>query len=374
MEQRLWREFNSPLLGCVLALLCISLLSVYSATLNALTDYGRPLSILFPRHITNIVVGLVALVVMTLLDYRLFASLSHFLYIGAVAVLGIVLVAGRVTEGAQSWLALGTRTIQPAELGKLLVIIALAAYWSQLEDQRERWLVQLGGLALAAIPMLLVLIQPDFGTAIVFGMIWMVMALGAGIRWQQLLILALLAIPVGYVGWEKVLNSEQQSRILTFYWMLTDPSRADPDESYNIQQSLNAISAGGLFGAGWTNGVFSQNNYVPVQYSDFIFAVVGEELGFAGGTVLLMFQAFVLWIALSIAARARDAFGRLIALGVFGMILSHTLVNVGMAMGLMPVTGIPLPFISYGGSFTITTLAAVGLLESIAMRWRKISF
>jgi rod shape determining protein RodA len=120
--------------------------------------------------------------------------------------------------------------------------------------------------------------------------------------------------------------------------------------------------------------VFSQGNYVPVQYSDFIFAVVGEELGFVGSVVLLMFQAFVLWIALSIAARARDTFGRMIALGIFGMMLSHILVNVGMAMGLMPVTGIPLPFISYGGSFTITTLAAIGLLESIAMRWRKITF
>jgi rod shape determining protein RodA len=374
MEQRFWREFNFPLLGCVLALLGISVLTVYSATLNALTGYGTPLSILFPRHITNIVVGLVAFVVMTLLDYRLFSSLSHFLYIGAVAILGTVLVAGRVAEGAQSWLALGTRTIQPAELGKLLVIIALAAYWSQFEEQRERWFVQLGGLALAGIPMLLVLIQPDFGTAIVFGLIWLVMAWGAGIRWQQLLILVLLAIPVGYIGWTEVLNPEQQSRILTFYWMMTDPARADPDESYNIQQSLNAISAGGLFGAGWTNGVFSQGNYVPVQYSDFIFAVVGEELGFVGSVVLLMFQAFVLWIALSIAARARDTFGRMIALGIFGMMLSHILVNVGMAMGLMPVTGIPLPFISYGGSFTITTLAAIGLLESIAMRWRKITF
>lgn len=374
MERRLWREFNYPLLGCVLALLGISLLSVYSATLNAVTAFGTPLSVLFPRHIVNILAGLGVMGVMALLDYRMFSGLAHLLYVVMVAVLGLVLLIGQISEGAQSWIAVGTRTVQPAEMAKLLMIIALAAYWSRFEARSDRWMVQLGGLTLAGIPLLLVLVQPDFGTAVVFGVIWLVMAWGAGIRWQQLALLLGLSIPVMVIGWEFVLDDYQHSRLLTFYWMSVDPARVDPNEGYNIQQSLNAIGAGGWFGAGLTRGLLSQGNYVPVQYSDFIFAVIGEEMGFAGGMVLLMFQAGVLWLALSIAGRARDTFGRLIALGIFGMILCHVLVNVGMAMSIMPVTGLPLPFVSYGGSFTITTLAAVGLLESIAMRWRKISF
>jgi rod shape determining protein RodA len=139
-------------------------------------------------------------------------------------------------------------------------------------------------------------------------------------------------------------------------------------------QSLNAISSGGMFGAGLTNGVLSQGNYIPVQYSDFIFAVVGEEMGFAGGALLLVMLTLLLWIILTIVDDARDLFGRLIAVGIFGMLLSHILINIGMAMSILPVTGLPLPFISYGGSFTITTLAAMGLLESIRMRRRRIVF
>lgn len=374
MDQRLWREFNFFLLFCVLALLSISLVSVYSATLNAVTGYGTFLNILFPRHVINILVGLVVMVAVMSLDYRLLSSLARPIYIGMVVILVIVHGIGKISEGAQSWIEVGTRTFQPSEFAKLLTIIVLAAYWSHFEDKRGRWSVQLGGLVLVGIPLVLVLMQPDFGTAMVFGLIWLTMAWDAGIRWQQLLILLLLAIPVGFISWQYLLDPYQRTRLLIFYWMLVDPSRVDPNDGYNIIQSLNAIAAGGLFGAGLTRGLLSQGNYIPVQYSDFIFAVISEELGFIGGIVLLTFQALLLWLTLSIAERARDTFGRLIAVGIFGMMLCHVLVNVGMTMSMMPVTGIPLPLISYGGSFTIMILAAIGLLESIAMRWRKITF
>lgn len=374
MDQRLWREFNFFLLFCVLALLSISLVSVYSATLNAVTGYGTFLNILFPRHVINILVGLVVMVAVMSLDYRLLSSLARPIYIGMVVILVIVHGIGKISEGAQSWIEVGTRTFQPSEFAKLLTIIVLAAYWSHFEDKRGRWSVQLGGVVLVGIPLVLVLMQPDFGTAMVFGLIWLTMAWDAGIRWQQLLILLLLAIPVGFISWQYLLDPYQRTRLLIFYWMLVDPSRVDPNDGYNIIQSLNAIAAGGLFGAGLTRGLLSQGNYIPVQYSDFIFAVISEELGFIGGIVLLTFQALLLWLTLSIAERARDTFGRLIAVGIFGMMLCHVLVNVGMTMSMMPVTGIPLPLISYGGSFTIMILAAIGLLESIAMRWRKITF
>jgi rod shape determining protein RodA len=374
MDFRLWRDFNFFLLGCVLVLLSISLLSVYSATLTAMTAFGTPLDILFPRHVGNILLGLVAMILIAVLDYRLLSGLTVPLYVITVLLLLVVLVSGTITTGAQSWLALGTRTVQPSEFAKLLIIVALAAYWARFEEQRTSWLVQLGGLILAGVPLLLVLAQPDFGTAMVFGFIWLTMAWSAGIRWYHLLVLACIALPVILLGWEYVLNAEQQSRLSTFYWLLNDPARVDPNDGYNIVQSLNAISSGGMFGTGLTNGVLSQGNYIPVQYSDFIFAVVGEEMGFAGSALLLAMLALLLWIILTIVDDARDLFGRLIAVGIFGMLLSHIVINIGMAMSILPVTGLPLPFISYGGSFTITTLAAMGLLESVRMRRRRIVF
>lgn len=374
VEQRIWRDFNFFLVVCVLVLLSISLISVYSATLTAVTANGTPLHILFPRHIINILLGLAAMVVVVFLDYRLLSAFAAPLYLGSIIVLAGVLVLGEMTGGAQSWLLVGTRTFQPSEFSKLLIIIVLAAYWSHFDDQRSQWTIQAGSLLLVGIPFLLVMLQPDFGTALVFLAIWVVMAWDSGIRWQYLLLVGTLALPLAVVGWQHVLTEEQRARLLTFYWLIVDPTKVDPNEGYNIIQSLGAIEAGGLLGTGLTHGVHSQGNYVPVQYSDFIFSVIAEEMGFVGGTMLLLLHGLFLWLTLSIAHRARDTFGRLIAIGIFGMVLAHVLVNVGVTMSIMPVTGIPLPFISYGGSFTIIVLVAVGLLESIAMRWRKIAF
>lgn len=374
MDRRFWREFNLPLLICVLVLLGLGMLSVYSAMLNAVTGEGVPLRTLFPRHVINMGVGIILMLGAMLVDYRLLSSLTRPLYIIVIVVLGVVLIVGRISEGAQSWIEVGSRTIQPSEPAKLIMILVLAAYWAHFEAQRTTWGVQFGGLLLMAIPILLVLIQPDFGTAMVFGSIWLAMAWSAGLRWPQLLGLAVLTLPLLLVGWYYVFDPEQRSRFSTFYYLIVNPAQVDPNEGYNVIQSLNAISSGGWFGAGLTHGALSQGNYVPVQYSDFIFAVIGEELGFVGGVVILIFQGLLLWQVLSIANRAYDLFGRLVAIGVFGMMLCHLVVNVGMTMSITPVTGIPLPFISYGGSFMLTSLVTIGLLESVAMRWRRISF
>lgn len=370
MDTKLWREYNYILAGCVAVLIIFGITMVYSATLN-----NGPLQVLFPRHVINIVVGLAAMVGMTMLDYRQLSALARPLYIGTIAILIVVHVVGSISSGAQSWISVGTRTIQPSEPAKLAMIIVLASYWSRFEHSLDDLRVHLGSLMLMGVPMLLVLLQPDFGTALVFGTIWLSMAITARMRWYYIVGLIALAIPVCYVGWWYVLEDYQRTRLLTFYWLLTDPSLVSAsDDGYNIIQSLNAIGAGGTFGTGLGRGLMSQGSYIPVQYSDFIFAVVGEELGFVGGVVLLIFLGLMLWTSLSIAERSRDLFGRLIVVGIFGMCLCHILVNVGMNMSIMPVTGIPLPFISYGGSFTITMLAAVGLMQSVAMRWRRIVF
>ncbi len=375
MEQR-WREYNWPLLVCVLVLLVISALAVYSATLTAVTINGAPLRVIYPNHLVSMAIGLVAMVAVTLFDYQLLSSLARPLYLGAVGLLLLVLVVGRISEGAQSWIALGTRTFQPSEVAKLTLIIALAAYWQRFEGRTSGWLVQIGGLAIAAVPALLVLVQPDLGSAIVIGAIWLVMAWGAGIRASQLGALAVLAMPVLYVAWtsDALLDDYQKRRLLSFYYLLTDPSKADFNDSYNVMQALGAIGQGGWFGAGLTRGLFSQGNYVPVQHTDFIFAVIGEEMGFVGAVVLISFQALLLWQALTIAGQARDSFGQLIALGIFAMLFCHILVNIGMNLSLLPVTGLPLPLISHGGSFMVTVLAAIGLLQSISLRRSKLVF
>ncbi|MFV9503848.1 MAG: FtsW/RodA/SpoVE family cell cycle protein [Oscillochloridaceae bacterium umkhey_bin13] len=376
MTNRLWREYNWPLLVCVIILLVLGVLAVHSATLTAVTAGGMPLRTIYPNHLISIGIGLGVMLVATLFNYQLLTSLARPLYLGVVGLLALVLVIGRVSEGAQSWLVIGTRTFQPTEIAKLILIIALAAYWQRFEGRGDRWLVQLGGLVLAAIPLGLVLIQPDLGSALVIALIWLVMAWGAGMRMVQLGALLAIALPLLAFAWinDIGLDDYQQRRLLTFYYLLTDPTQADFNDAYNVNQAMSAISQGGIFGAGLTRGLFSQGNYVPVQHTDFIFAVIGEEMGFAGGLVLITFQALLLWQALSIAAQARDTFGRLLAYGVFAMLFCHVLINIGMNMSLLPVTGLPLPLISHGGSFMITVLAALGLLQSVALRRQRLSF
>ncbi len=334
MESRRWRDYNWPLLVCVVVLLIIGVLALNSATLTAVAVNGAPLRTIFPRQIVYIIVGLVVMLLATIFDYQLLSSLARPIYLAMVALLAAVLVIGRVSEGAQSWIAFGERTFQPSEVGKLVLVVALAAYWAHYESRRDSWPVQLGALAIASAPMLLVLLQPDLGSAIVYGTIWLVMAWGAGMRWQQIVLLALLALPAGYLAWEHVLDDYQRVRLLTFYYLLRDPSKVDFNAGYNVIQALSAISAGGWVGAGLTRGLFSQGNYVPVQHTDFIFAVIGEEMGFLGGMVLITFQAILLWQALTIAGQARDAFGRLVALGVFAMLGCHVLINIGMNLSI----------------------------------------
>jgi rod shape determining protein RodA len=365
---RPWRDYNYLLLGCVLVLIGYSLAMVYSATLRDPVTEGY-----FSRHIVNLIVGAVAMVLLTALDYHALQAWTAPFYLFTVAVLAAVLVIGQVSSGAQSWLNFGLRTFQPSEAAKLLMIVVLAGYWARFEGSAGSWRVLLGSLALLGVPTLLVFVQPDFGTAMVFVALWIAMAWAAGMRWYQLVVLALAALPLAYLGWNYVLEDYQRTRLLVF----TDPLKYDPElkeGAWNIMQSLTAIGSGALTGRGWTHGLLSQGSYLPVQYTDFIFAITGEELGFAGAALLLVFLGMLIWQALAVADVARDTFGRLIAVGAAAMFLCHVLVNVGMNMSIMPITGIPLPFISYGGSFTMTSLAVIGALQSIALRRRRIVF
>ncbi len=365
---RTWRDYNFFLLGCVLVLTGFGLALVYSATLNDIATQGY-----FIRHLANLLIGAGAMVALTIVDYHDLQAWAVPLYLFAVVLVAIVMVFGDVRGGAQSWLNLGLRTFQPSELAKLLIVVALAAFWERHEGNSGSWKVQLGALILAGIPLGLVFIQPDFGTSFVIATCWAAMAWASGMRAWQIVLLLLVAIPAMYFGWTRVLDDEQKSRILIFI----DPEKYDPDMrngGWNIMQSLNAIESGGVTGHGWTHGPLTQNSYIPVQYADFIFSVSGEELGFIGSAMLILFECILMWQGMTIARTARDTFGKLLAVGITAMFFCHVLVNVGMTMSIMPITGIPLPFVSYGGSFTMITFAAIGLLESVALRRRRIVF
>jgi rod shape determining protein RodA len=283
------------------------------------------------------------------------------------ALLGAVLVFGEERNGCKCWL--GGGSLQPSEAAKVMLIIALAAFWSLKEERQGTWLGLIGSLLVLGVPLFLVLKQPDMGTSMVIIGAWGVMAWTAGLRWSQLGLVSVAGVIAAVKKWES-LQGFQKDRLLTFINPELDPMGA----GYQVLMSQNAIGAGGLVGQGLNRGLASQRNFLPVQSSDFVFSVVGEELGFVGATALLCLLMLVVFQAWRIAEQARDPFGRLLASGIGGVLLVHILENVGMTMGVMPMTGIPLPFISVGGTFIIVVLACMGILQSIALRHRPLVF
>ena len=314
----------------------------------------------------GLVLALVAVMVHGLLaafDYRWLRSFAVPLYLANIALLVLTDLIGSGPGGAARWIGLGGFQLQPSELSKIFVIVALAHYLAGRGDRLGSLRTILGACALVVPPFLLVLRQPDLGTALVLlailaGMLFLA---GASLRWLAILGGAgLAALPL---VWTHVLQDYQRERLLSFL----DPA-ADPQGSgYQILQSETAIGSGGLFGKGLTNGTDSLHA-LPVGSSDFVFASLMEEIGFLGGLVLFALYGALLWRLLRCAWRSEDPFGGLVAGGVASMILFQVLVNAGMAMGVMPVTGIPLPFISHGGSSLVGLAIGLGIVQSVNLR------
>jgi rod shape determining protein RodA len=322
------------------------------------------------RQLISLVVGVVVMGLITFVDYRRLVTWAPLAY--GLMVLGLAAVLtplGSQANGAQSWFSLGAYQLQPSEFAKVALILTLAAILAVRGDRPSRPGLERIGLALGALALVAgeILLQPDFGTMMVVVAILFGMLLTSGVRFRWLLVLLLIG-GIGVVGMFKlnVLKEYQKERLTAFVNPSADSSGRG--FTYNYRQSLIAIGSGGLTGKGYLRGTQTNLQYVPEQRTDFIFTVVGEELGFLGSAALLALLALLVWRGLRIAAMASDPAGTLIAAGVVTMLVFQTFINVGMTIGIMPITGIPLPFVSYGGSSLIASFLCVGLLENVHMR------
>jgi rod shape determining protein RodA len=360
------RDLDLWLVGATLAITALGVLMIYSSTRERLRLEGVDELYFVKRQGVAILVGLAVMALLVAVDYRKLRDSSVLAYVATVAGLLVVLSPlGENARGSQAWFQLpGGFQLQPAELAKFGIIVALAGYANAHRGEMDPWRLTVT-IGLAIVPIGLVMLQPDFGTATVLGLIVITLLAVAGASVKHLLVLALLAVSfvvaVVNVG---VLRQYQIDRLTSFVSQGSDTRNT----TYTTEQSKNAIGNGGVAGRGFGNGSQTAGGFVPEQHTDFIFTAVGEELGFLGSAALLALFAIVVWRTWRAALLARDFFGTLVCVGVLALLVFQVFENMGMTMGIMPVTGIPLPFMSYGGSSTVTAFACVGLVASVSMR------
>ena len=357
-------KFEWPLLVISIVLSAIGVCLIYSAT-APLSEAGR-LYVL--RQITWCSLGLVAAAVLLIFDYELLDHWAVRIYIIIIVALIAVWMMGKVTAGSKRWMQMGLMRFQPSEFAKLAVIIILAKYLKIIPGNASTQLLDfLRPLLLVIIPTILVLLQPDLGTACVIMLVATSMILFAGIGRRLLLWTGIglaILLPVALLFGEHVLMGYQKRRLFSFL----NPSYDPLGSGYHLLQSQIAIGSGGLFGKGFLQGTQNQLMFLPVKHTDFIFSILAEEWGFIGCSfVLILFLGFFLR-GMTIAGKARDNFGTLLAFGCTVSIFWHVVINVGMVMGLLPVAGVPLSFLSYGGSAILSSFLAVSILCNVAMR------
>lgn len=376
IEKRLIRNLDLPLMSMVAAVMAFGVVIVASATKGY---EGRVFGYYVERQLAWILLGWTVMAVILFSDYNAWQRYAGLMYWGSVVMLALVRVpyVGCEILGARRWICLGPVTIQPSEFAKLAILVTLATHLSR-KERLESWTDLVSPLVHVGVPWLLVLAQPDLGTSLVFVAILAGMLFMAGAPVGKLTLLfggGLGAVVAGIWAHVKFgvwlpLKEYQLMRIIVFIKPEMDPLRA----GYQIIQSKIAIGSGGIFGKGLFSGTQNQLQFLPEQHTDFIFSVVAEELGLVGATALLFLFFLLLSRAIRIAVQAKDGFGVLLATGVVAMLTFHVFVNVGSTIGMMPVTGIPLPFVSYGGSSMLTNSVAVGMLLNVFMRRQKIMF
>ena len=355
-----------PILLVTTGILALTgIVMIYSATKGKLALAGIDPHYYVKRQLIFLVISVVVLAVVSLFDYRKWEQLATILYVGIVlALLAVLSPIGSHALGSQRWFSLGPLQLQPSEFATLVLIIAIATYCTRRPEGLEfRDLVRM--VLMAGLPIVLIIKQPDLGTAIVCTVILLVMLAVAGMPGRYLVLLVVGAVLVILVALNLGLVKHYQIQRLTSF---ISPNSASVDVTYNVNEAKTAIAHGGIFGQGLFKGAQTNLAYVPEQQTDFIFSAVGEQLGFVGAGVLLVLYGILAWRILRTAQMAKDAFGRLLCSGVFALLMFSVFENVGMNMGIMPVAGIPLPFLSYGGSAMIGFMAAIGIVTNVHYR------
>lgn len=380
VEPRSWRQVDYPLLLTTLLLVVYGVLLIHSATCHPLCGSWSPptswlLSSLALRQAAFALVGVGLMALVALVDYRTYRVLAYTLWVLMLVMLVAVLVVGRGAEevGSRRWIPLGPIDFQPSELAKLLATFAVARCIADGKGEQPTLARLIGSLFFVLVPMALVYLQPDLGSAMAFGAIWLAVVVVAGARPRHLGILGLVGLASTPLVW-LLLRDYMRRRIITFVQHFVNPG-ADPlGDAYNILQAQISIGSGGLFGRGLTQGTQTQLDYLRVKHSDFIFSVLAEELGFVGALLLFALFIFLLFRILRAGERAPDRFGALTAAGIAGMLSFQVIVNLGANLTLLPVTGIPLPFISSGGSALVTDLMALGVVQSVLVHRLRYRF
>lgn len=353
-------HFKWPVFVAVVSLNLIGLLAIWSSTELHSGSISSLLSSVTIRQCIYSLVGLTALFVTVLLDYTLFREWAWAIYLFANLLLVYVLVAGKTIESTRRWISLGPINVQPSEIAKIAVIIILGWY-VMYEENLDSFKKILTSLVLALIPTLLIAMEPDLGTAVLFAPVWFSIMFVAGLPQKYIYAGAgavLILIPAAYFT---VLEEYQRDRIKGFI----QPEKAPLDEGYHLLRSTTAIGSGGVTGRKFGHFSDEYSKLVPLRHNDFIFTVIGEEFGFVGSSFVLCLYGVLIFFCFRFAYVVREPFGRLICVGIGTLIAAQTFINIGMTVGLAPITGLPLPFISYGGSSLVSSYFAVGLLLSV---------
>lgn len=365
--KRILKNLDWWLITAVVLLLGCGLGLIDSATHSFAVSTGKAWHV--QRQSMFMAFGLLLVTASFAFDYRMLKNYASRLYIFNIVLLIAVMLFGHSQLGAQRWIQIGSLSFQPSEFAKVFLIICLATFMDKRIEWLENFKDYLPVFAYIFVPFFLVMRQPDLGTSLTFIAILVGMIFVSGFKYKWFFRLGVLFVALLPVFW-LILKDYQKNRIRVFLNPELDPFGS----GYHVIQSKIAIGSGGLFGKGWLAGTQSQLNFLPENHTDFIFAVAGEEFGFIGTAFIIILYAIIIWRGIAIALDADDNFGTLLAVGVTSMFMFHVLVNIGMTAGIMPVTGVPLPFLSYGVSSLTTNLMLVALLLNIKVRKQNLQF
>lgn len=365
MQRETWKHFDFLLLGAVAVLVIFGLGMIRSAIAG-----NEELLELFPRHIIFASIGFVVVILVASMDYHIWNPIGKVLYWVVAVLLTIVGVAGDALGGAQRWIDTGFFLIQPSELAKITMILILADFFTRNQHRPHdlRWVIR--SMLPTIFMVISIFLQPDLSTSITILVIWFALLWASGLQAKHLALFIIVGLTITAIGFP-FLQDYQQQRVFTFLF-------PNPDETfgnnYNVTQALITVGSGGWFGQGYGQGSQVQLRFLKVRHTDFIFSALSHEFGFFGAVFVLALLGFILYRTLRAARLAKDTFGALICYGVTTFIFFHTAINVGMNLNLIPVTGLPLPFVSMGGSSLLSMLLGIGLVESVVLRHKTLEF